>query len=218
MYVFGNHHSQVKYLCSDSGIGCSNWTCCSRSAVRSRSGGTSGRSTSNSLASAAAVPAAFEVAHFHRPHPAPCRWKQVWRLGNVRAPARSIRPRRPTAAVGGGGAAGADRAAFSWGPRLVPKPGSTDAGSAGTRRHRNAQLRRQLPVYERLGDVRSLLVARANTAITLMQRGAPSDLGEARQLLELALAAAIKMRLPKVRQIQPWLGMLARRSGSGSKS
>ena len=52
----------------------------------------------------------FEVARFHDPHPAPCRWIRVWRLSDVRAMARPFRPRRSTAAAGGGRAARAERA------------------------------------------------------------------------------------------------------------
>jgi len=66
----------------------------------------------------------------------------------------------------------------------------------------------ELPVYERLGDVRELLVARANMAICLTQCGAADDLVEARRLLELALEAALKMRLPEVKTIQAWLAAI----------
>ena len=71
----------------------------------------------------------------------------------------------------------------------------------------------ELPVYERLGDVRSLLVGRANLAIYLMGRGEPDDLVEARRLLELALEAAIKMRLPEVGTIHELLDKI----GTGAK-
>jgi hypothetical protein len=60
----------------------------------------------------------------------------------------------------------------------------------------------ELPVYERLGDVRSLLVGRANLAIGLLQRGAAGDLGEARRLLGLALGDAHRLRLPEAQQIE----------------
>ena len=65
-----------------------------------------------------------------------------------------------------------------------------------------------LPAFERLGDVRALLVARANLAITLLKRGAPGDRKEARGLLHLALEAAKKLRLPEVAQIEVILASL----------
>ena len=45
----------------------------------------------------------------------------------------------------------------------------------------------QLPVYEKLGDVRSLLVGRANLAIGCLQRGQQNDREQANALLCLAL-------------------------------
>jgi hypothetical protein len=59
-----------------------------------------------------------------------------------------------------------------------------------------------------LGDVRELLVGRANLAFCLMQRGSPGDLAEARRLLELALEVAIKMRLLEVGTIQELLNRI----------
>jgi tetratricopeptide (TPR) repeat protein len=59
-----------------------------------------------------------------------------------------------------------------------------------------------LPVYERLGDVRDLLVGRMNLALTLLKRGRPEDRAEARRLLEAALAAAGKLRIPEEKRIQ----------------
>jgi esterase/lipase superfamily enzyme len=60
----------------------------------------------------------------------------------------------------------------------------------------------QLPVYERLGDVRSLLVGRANLAINLLQRGADGDRDEAGRLLALALGDAQRLGLPEASQIE----------------
>ncbi len=60
----------------------------------------------------------------------------------------------------------------------------------------------ELPVYERLGDVRSLLVGRAKLALNLIQRNGPGDRDEARSLLEWALAAAQKMQLPEADTIR----------------
>ena len=60
----------------------------------------------------------------------------------------------------------------------------------------------QLPVYERLGDVRSLLVGRANLALALLTRNEKGDRAEAGQLLALALQAAEALRLPEAVTIQ----------------
>jgi hypothetical protein len=65
---------------------------------------------------------------FLDPHPAPCRWIQVWRLGDIYALARPIRPRRSN---GGGGAARADRAEFLGCGASLSNRISTDAGSVG---------------------------------------------------------------------------------------
>ena len=59
----------------------------------------------------------------------------------------------------------------------------------------------QLPVYEQLGDVRELLVARANLALSLLQRGEPNDREEAQSLLLQALREAARLRLPEAGQI-----------------
>ena len=60
----------------------------------------------------------------------------------------------------------------------------------------------QLPVHERLGNVRSLLVARTNLALTLLARNQPGDALEARRLLDLALDAARRLRIPEAAQIE----------------
>jgi hypothetical protein len=60
----------------------------------------------------------------------------------------------------------------------------------------------ELPVYERLGDVRELLVGRANLAITLLQRAKDGDWDEARNLLKLALDDARRLGLPEAGQIE----------------
>ena len=60
----------------------------------------------------------------------------------------------------------------------------------------------ELPVYDRLSDVRSLLVGRANLAMTLLQRAKDGDRDEAHRLLQLALNEAQRLRLPVARQIE----------------
>ena len=59
----------------------------------------------------------------------------------------------------------------------------------------------ELPVYERLGDVRELLVGRTNMAILLMQRGKKQDRPEVARLLSQAHRAALAMQLPEADQI-----------------
>jgi len=59
-----------------------------------------------------------------------------------------------------------------------------------------------LPLYERLGATRELLVGRANSAIRLLQRGTPGDRDEAERLLRLGLEAAERLRLPEAQQIR----------------
>jgi hypothetical protein len=60
----------------------------------------------------------------------------------------------------------------------------------------------QLPVYERLGDVRSVLVCRAKIAITLLVRNRADERAQANELLCLALADAKRLRLPEAQQIE----------------
>lgn len=59
----------------------------------------------------------------------------------------------------------------------------------------------ELPVFERLGATRDLLVGRANAALTLLERNAPGDREEAAELLRQAHAAAEKMGIPEAGQI-----------------
>lgn len=66
----------------------------------------------------------------------------------------------------------------------------------------------QMPVYERLGDVRSLLAGRANLAITLVQRSRPEDRPEIRTLLQQALADAERMRLPEADTIRDLIAQI----------
>jgi len=62
------------------------------------------------------------------------------------------------------------------------------------------------PAFEKLGDVRGLLIGRANQAINLLKRAAPGDRAEARRLLSLALSEARQMKLPgEVETIESWL-------------
>jgi hypothetical protein len=58
----------------------------------------------------------------------------------------------------------------------------------------------QLPVYERLGDVRELLICRAKIAMTLMSRKEGGDQEEANTLLCVALAAR-RLGIPEAEQI-----------------
>ena len=67
----------------------------------------------------------------------------------------------------------------------------------------------QLPVYEKLGDVRERLVCRANMAICLIQRRRAGDKVEAQRLLALALADAQRLRLPEVARIEELLRQAA---------
>jgi tetratricopeptide (TPR) repeat protein len=59
----------------------------------------------------------------------------------------------------------------------------------------------ELPVYERLGDVRSLLVGQANLALTYLARDQEGDRERATTLLLAALQPAVSMGLPEVQQI-----------------
>jgi len=59
-----------------------------------------------------------------------------------------------------------------------------------------------LPVYERLGDVRSLLIGRAKLALIRLERGHPGDREAAAELLRLALRDAETMRIPEAAQIR----------------
>jgi hypothetical protein len=70
----------------------------------------------------------------------------------------------------------------------------------------------ELPVYERLGDRRSLLVGRANLAFGLVRRGGAGDREEAVGLLRLAIEEARKMRIPEAKTIAEILAGL----GEGS--
>jgi hypothetical protein len=66
----------------------------------------------------------------------------------------------------------------------------------------------QLPVYERLGDVRSLLLGRANLAINLVQRGWREDGPEIFSLLQQALTDAERLRLPEAQAIRDWIAQI----------
>ncbi len=59
----------------------------------------------------------------------------------------------------------------------------------------------QLPVYERPGDVRSLLVGRANLAMGLLRRDHAGDRELACEYLCQALEDAIGMQIPEAGQI-----------------
>jgi hypothetical protein len=63
----------------------------------------------------------------------------------------------------------------------------------------------ELPVYERLGNVRYLLFGRWNLASTLLRRGREQDREEARGLLLMALDEARRLKLPEALQIEQLL-------------
>jgi tetratricopeptide (TPR) repeat protein len=68
----------------------------------------------------------------------------------------------------------------------------------------------ELPVYERLGNTRGLLVGRVNLALNLLARSAPGDRDQAAHLLHLAHAAAVELRIPEaseIRDIQQHYGL-----------
>jgi hypothetical protein len=60
----------------------------------------------------------------------------------------------------------------------------------------------QMPVYEQLGDTRSLLVGRTNLALLLWQMDAEKHQAEIQNLLKLALADAKQMQIPEAEQIE----------------
>jgi hypothetical protein len=59
-----------------------------------------------------------------------------------------------------------------------------------------------LPAFERLGDVRGLLVGRAKVALTLLARKRMEDRKPANELLCAALADARRLRIPEAGQIE----------------
>jgi tetratricopeptide (TPR) repeat protein len=63
-----------------------------------------------------------------------------------------------------------------------------------------------LPVYGRLGDAHSLLRGRWQLAGILLERASEGDRDEAGRLLQLALDAARRLKLPEARQIQEIIG------------
>ncbi|TCT22726.1 hypothetical protein [Thiobaca trueperi] len=60
----------------------------------------------------------------------------------------------------------------------------------------------EIPVYERLGDVRELLVCRARIALNLLARGGAQDRIPANTLLCRALVDAHRLRIPEIEQIE----------------
>lgn len=65
-----------------------------------------------------------------------------------------------------------------------------------------------LPVCERLGDIRGLLVGRTNLAITLVKRGRAEDRPEIRTLLQQALQDAERLRLPEAATIRGYIAKI----------
>jgi tetratricopeptide (TPR) repeat protein len=63
------------------------------------------------------------------------------------------------------------------------------------------RMEEELPVCERLGDMREKLVCRAKIALSLMQRGKGEDRASANALLCLALGDARHLRIPEAEQI-----------------
>jgi hypothetical protein len=61
---------------------------------------------------------------------------------------------------------------------------------------------KELPVYERLGDVRSLLVCRTNIAITLLQRGRAEDAATAMEHLLWSYNAARERGFAEAKHIE----------------
>ncbi len=59
----------------------------------------------------------------------------------------------------------------------------------------------ELPVYERLGDVREQAICRTNIGINYLVRGSAGDRQEALQLLNMALHDAQRLKLPEARLI-----------------
>ncbi|NJM13296.1 MAG: hypothetical protein HC889_16755 [Synechococcaceae cyanobacterium SM1_2_3] len=59
----------------------------------------------------------------------------------------------------------------------------------------------ELPVYERLGAVRDLLVCRANIGINYLARGSAGDRQIALQFLNLALQDAQRLKIPEALHI-----------------
>ena len=66
-----------------------------------------------------------------------------------------------------------------------------------------------LPVYEKLGDIRSLLVCRAKIAICLRKRNQSGDWAESCRLLIIAHTAALAMGLPEAEIIEKLLNQQA---------
>jgi hypothetical protein len=72
----------------------------------------------------------------------------------------------------------------------------------------------ELPIYEKLGAARDLLVARTEQAITRLLRDRDGDRDEARNLLNLALGDARRLDLPEAQQIE----QIINEAGFGSSS
>ncbi len=59
----------------------------------------------------------------------------------------------------------------------------------------------ELPIYEQLGDVRSLLVGRTNLALSLWQMDSEKNREQVQELLCMALGEAGRLQLPEAEQI-----------------
>ena len=65
-----------------------------------------------------------------------------------------------------------------------------------------------IPVLEKLGDVRQLMVAHWWMASYLQQRAQAGDFRQARQALEVALRLAEQLGVPDAEDIKRWLANL----------
>ncbi|HRJ54255.1 MAG TPA: hypothetical protein PLE99_15960, partial [Candidatus Thiothrix moscowensis] len=72
----------------------------------------------------------------------------------------------------------------------------------------NIRQTQQLPVYEKLGDVRSLLVGRAKLAMLLWQMDAAANAPRVQELLCLALTDARRLRIPEAGIIENILSQM----------
>jgi hypothetical protein len=68
----------------------------------------------------------------------------------------------------------------------------------------------ELPVYERLGGVRNLLIGQTKLATDLVGRGQVVDTAEVIALLAAALHAARRLRIPEASQISAFVRTLGR--------
>jgi hypothetical protein len=63
----------------------------------------------------------------------------------------------------------------------------------------------ELPTYERLGDVRSLVVGRSNLAGLYLKRNQGADRRRVKELLNLALKEAERLNFPEAQRIRDFI-------------